>query len=64
MQLMAMLKAQDAKLAALNVDLGVLRAKVVDLETEVADQAEHIASLIDPLRRRAAPGMKAVNGKS
>jgi hypothetical protein len=64
MQLMAMLKEQDRKLLDFSNQVDLLSAKVKVLEDEAADQAEHIASLIDPLRRRATPGMKAVNGKS
>ena len=54
MQLMAMLKEQNRKLDEFSAKLVTLNIKIDALVEEVADQAEHVAGLIEP--RRATPG--------
>lgn len=56
MQLMALIKEQNKKLQEVDEEVKILKAKVSILEDEISEHAEHIASLIDPLRRKSTPG--------
>jgi hypothetical protein len=64
MQFLAWVKDLRSRQDAADASLIALAARVEALEAEVADHAEHIAMLIDPVRRRPTPGMKAINGKA
>jgi hypothetical protein len=61
MQFLAWVKDLRTRQAAADAALLELAEKVEALEVEVAEHAEHIAMLVG--RKRATPGMKAINGK-
>ena len=61
---MAWVKDLRERQAETDARMTVLAARVLALESEAAEQAEHIVMLIDPTRKRPSPGMKAINGKT